>query len=159
METGLLIILILLFGVAVCLLISKKEHFILYPPRDREDQRSVVREFSYRDTPRRRTGAYPLKYGEFQEVSGECLYNLPGSKCLLTNGMPGTCMLSGYCFPDPELDLKQEANELKLPYCPQAIEAYDCARWCNCLGLRGEGMPDCVSQCKSEFHPYTRNMN
>src|SRR5271154_5058260 len=72
---------------------------------------------------RRLGNAYQLDQGgEREETQDECLLGFPSYRmCMMTDGTPGVCMLSGQCTPDIMGDLRTIRDQLDLPYCTKPI--------------------------------------
>lgn len=99
----------------------------------------------------------PQSGGTQAEFNNECLM-YPGNQfCMLTNGIPGVCVLNGMCVPDMEMDLMQYKSDIKLPSCTQPVFKEGCGRFCRCKELEGSVDPknhmDCVRDCNSWYHP------
>jgi hypothetical protein len=85
-----------------------------------------------------------------REFNEECLDD-ERRQCVLTNGSPGKCVLSGICASTFLYDWSDEANsDYK---CLQPIEGTGCTRYCNCLSLKGVHAPDCMVGCLSWYPP------
>lgn len=98
----------------------------------------------------------PTMGGSRTEFNEECLNN-ENDHCMMTDGTPGKCMLNGICEVSLLLDPRPQAEDFPIPHCTRPYSAQACDRFCNCLQLQGSDSPSCTKECKSWFHPYTRD--
>lgn len=97
--------------------------------------------------------------GSRSETNDECLQS-PGYRfCMMTDGTPGVCMLSGQCVPDIMQDLRTVRDELNLPYCTKPVFKTGCNRYCRCRNM-AKGRPDyienvgkCTKECEDWYSP------
>ena len=104
--------------------------------------------------------AYRLDDGASRsETQDECLENPSYRFCMMTDGTPGVCMLSGQCVPDIMQDLRVVRDQLNLPYCTKPVFKTGCRRFCECRHMakgREEyigNVDKCTSECESWFSP------
>lgn len=84
------------------------------------------------------------------EFNEECLDD-ERRQCVLTDGSPGKCVLSGICASTFLFDWQDEANrDYK---CLKPIENTGCTQFCNCLKLKGIHANNCKENCLSWYPP------
>jgi hypothetical protein len=92
--------------------------------------------------------------GSRSETQDECLQNPSYRACMMTDGTPGVCMLSGQCTPDIMVDLRTVRDQLDIPYCTAPTFKTGCGRMCKCLNQRdGRDIAVCKKDCEAWFSP------
>lgn len=97
--------------------------------------------------------------GSRSETSDECLQHPSLRMCMMTDGTPGVCMLSGQCVPEIMEDLRVVRDQLNLPYCTKPIFKTGCRRFCECRHMaKGrqeyvDNVDQCTAECKQWFSP------
>lgn len=104
--------------------------------------------------------AYNLDDGGSRSETQDSCLEAPGYRmCMMTDGTPGVCMLSGQCVPELMEDLRTVRDQLNLPYCTKPTFKTGCHRFCECRHLakgREEYVADvgqCTAECEKWFSP------
>lgn len=109
-----------------------------------------------RETYRFLGGTYDVRKGGFRsELNEECLQLQAGQQCMMIDGTPGNCVMSGHCVANMLIDLNEEAQDVPKPYCTKPVFKGQCASFCACQKLKGESFNEeqCMDNCLSWFSP------